>query len=97
MTFTLNTNVVRLLKPPALPNWWDNPQFGDLLKLITNEGKVDRWILTCPACGRQASLSMHKVTENPDGTITVEGSIRCAYATDCDAHYYIQNSKITAA
>lgn len=56
------------------------------------DGKRVLW-LGCYKCGQMALLSDHTITENSNGTITVEPSIVCPNEK-CDAHYHIRNNEI---
>ena len=58
----------------------------------TNYDGIRCLFLTCYKCGAGGFTSLHKNTENPDGTITLDPSVMCP--ADCGAHYYIRDSKI---
>lgn len=69
--------------------WKMNPGEAYLSKL---DGKPVMWYC-CHLCKEEILVSDHKITHNPDGTITVTPSLVCP-TLGCSGHYFITNSEI---
>lgn len=71
-------------------------------KRFEGEGKPgDLWLsptrdttwLFCPGCGRRLTPRDHDLTEEAEGTITMNAAILCPHE-ECHKHYYIRQNKI---
>ena len=66
---------------------------GYLTNLIQDGIKNRALWYCCHHCGDDILVSDHTITENDDGTITIEPSLVCP-TEGCSGHFFIEKSEI---